>query len=282
MLIGLGHDLQRTTELDPASDLGVPGVFFTAQEREHWERAVSPRQSMAAIFSAKEALFKALPAMRGHPWTDAEVVYDRHGAPRLDLHGELGQIARDRGWAIQLSLSHSGDYVSAVVAVSQVYSHGRTEANGSREDPLEQEVETDLDVRPNDLDALGHVNNAIALEYLEVGRHAWLRATQRKVSRTIAPVVTRIDVQYRAEIRSHRVRIRTVLGQPSREALEDGPTYRASFRQSIWTQRDQQPVLAVEARVDVAFIDQALGELRTAQDFLEPETPDTDRPDRPG
>jgi holo-[acyl-carrier protein] synthase len=265
MLIGLGHDLQQSTEIDPAGELGAPDVFFTAREREHWERAPSPRRSMAAIFSAKEALFKALPAMRGHPWTDAELLHDRHGAPHFAFHGALGQIIRERGWSIQVSLSHSGDYVSAVVAVSDVGSQARAGGAGA---PLEQEVDLDVDVRPNDIDALGHVNNASAIEYLEAGRHAWLRATGRRGRATIVPVVSRIDAQYRAEIRTHRVRVRTVLDEASRQALEEGPTYRSSFRQSIWTERDGQPVLAVEARVDVAFIDREAGELGTAQDFL--------------
>jgi phosphopantetheine--protein transferase-like protein len=277
MLIGLGHDLQRSTEIDPTGELGAPGVFFTVRERERWEGAASPRQSMAAIFSAKEALFKALPAMQGHPWCDAEVVHDRHGAPRFELHGALGQLVRGQGWAIQLSLSHSGDYVSAVVAVSETGAPPGSEARGDGEGDgggdglLDQEIELDLHVRPNDLDALGHVNNATALEYLEAGRQAWLRATRCRVSGTIVPVVSRIDVQYRAEIRSHRVRVRTALDEPSRQALADGPTYRSSFRQSIWAERDGKPVLAVEARVDVAFIDREAGELCTAQDFLDPD-----------
>jgi holo-[acyl-carrier protein] synthase len=271
MLIGLGHDLQRSTEIDPTGALGTPGVFFTAREREHCECAASPRQSMAAIFSAKEALFKALPAMQGQPWTDAEVVHDRHGAPRFELHGALGRLVAERGWTIQLSLSHSGDYVSAVVAVSEPRGPLRPETSAPGDGLLEQEVELELDVRPNDLDALGHVNNATALEYLEAGRQAWLRATRRRVSGAIAPVVSRIDVQYRAEIRSHRVRVRTVLDEASRQALADGPTYRSSFRQAVWAERDGRPVLAVEARVDVAFIDREAGELCTAQDFLDPE-----------
>ena len=270
MLIGLGHDLQRSTEIDPAGELGAPGTFFTARERTHWEGAASPRQSMAANFAAKEALFKALPAMQGHPWTDAEVVHDRHGAPRFELHGALGQLVRDRGWAIQVSLSHSGDYVSAVVAVSNTGSPTRPEAD-DRGGRLDQEVEVELDVRPNDLDVLGHVNNATALEYLEAGRHAWLRATRRQVNGTVAPVVSRIDAQYRAEIRTSRVRVRTALDEPSRQALAEGPTYRSSFRQSIWAERDGRPVLAVEARVDVAFIDRDVGQLCTAQEFLDPD-----------
>ncbi len=270
MLIGLGHDLQRSTEIDPAGELGAPGTFFTARERTHWEGAVSPRQSMAANFAAKEALFKALPAMQGHPWTDAEVVHDRHGAPRFELHGALGQLVRDRGWAIQVSLSHSGDYVSAVVAVSETGLLLRSEPSGSG-GPFDQEVEIELDVRPNDLDVLGHVNNATALEYLEAGRQAWLRATCRQVSGTIAPVVSRIDAQYRAEIRTQRVRVRTALDEPSRQALAEGPTYRSSVRQSIWTERKGRPVLAVEARVDVAFIDRETGVLCTAQEFLDPD-----------
>jgi acyl-CoA thioesterase FadM len=115
------------------------------------------------------------------------------------------------------------------------------------------------------------VNNATALEYLETGRQAWLRATRCRVSGTIVPVVSRIDVQYRAEIRSHGVRVRTVMDEASRQALANGPTYRSSLRQSIWAERNGQPVLAVEARVDVAFIDRKAGQLCTAQDFLVPD-----------
>jgi len=270
VLIGLGHDLQRSTEIDPAGELGAPGTFFTARERARWEAAASPRQSMAANFAAKEALFKALPAMQGHPWTDAEVVHDRHGAPRFELHGALGQLVRDHGWAIQVSLSHSGDYVSAVVAVSETGLVLRPSPSG-RGSLLDQEVEIELDVRPNDLDVLGHVNNATALEYLEAGRHAWLRATRQQVNDTIVPVVSRIDVQYRAEVRTQRVRVRTALDEASRKALADGPTYRSSFRQSIWAERDGRPGLAVEARVDVAFIDREARQLCTAQDFLDPD-----------
>ena len=40
---------------------------------------------------------------------------------------------------------------------------------------------------------------------------------------------------------------------------------------SIWAERDGRPVLAVEARVDVAFIDREAGQLCTAQDFLDPD-----------
>ncbi|RKI59045.1 acyl-CoA thioesterase, partial [Corallococcus sp. AB049A] len=37
-----------------------------------------------------------------------------------------------------------------------------------------EESSLTLRVRPNDLDTLGHVNNATTLEYLEAGRWAWL------------------------------------------------------------------------------------------------------------
>lgn len=118
-LIAVGHDLQAIDRLRTATALHGPGVFFTAPELDRFAAALVPLQSAAAGFAAKEALFKALPAAR-RPWfwTDAELVHDRHGAPRFRVHGELARHLRHEGLTVAVSLSHSGDYVSAVVVVS--------------------------------------------------------------------------------------------------------------------------------------------------------------------
>ena len=118
-LIGLGHDLQLIGELEVASALREPGVFFTAAELRRFAAAVAPLESLAGGFAAKEALFKALPPA-GEPWfwTEAELGHDRHGAPRFRTHGSLaGHLAR-RGLRVSVSISHSGGYVSAVVLVT--------------------------------------------------------------------------------------------------------------------------------------------------------------------
>lgn len=123
-LIGLGHDLQLISELEVASSLREPDVFFTRGELRHFESKISPLESMAGAFAAKEALFKAIPAAdETWFWTDAELVHDHHGAPRFQTQGALaGHLARHR-LRVSVSLSHSGGFVSAVVMVT-----GRTSA----------------------------------------------------------------------------------------------------------------------------------------------------------
>lgn len=134
-----------------------------------------------------------------------------------------------------------------------------------------------LPVRPNDLDALGHVNNAVALEYLEAGRWDWLgRQGLVHGDRTIA-VVARIEIDYLAEVPHGRVEIRTRLESPTAEEFDgDGLTFRARFRQRIHRQEVASP--AVDALVTVAFLDAERRCLVSLQDFLttaaptEPET----------
>ncbi|NBC45521.1 4'-phosphopantetheinyl transferase superfamily protein [Corallococcus exiguus] len=119
MLMGLGHDLQAISELEAARALREPDVFFTAAELAHFERAANPVQSLAAGFSAKEALFKALPAVAGWFWTDAELVHDARHAPRFQFHGTLAEHLVREGLQVSVSLSHSGGFVSTVVIVTR-------------------------------------------------------------------------------------------------------------------------------------------------------------------
>lgn len=118
MLIGLGHDLQALHEVKDVEHLWTPGVFFTEQETERFQRSASPLESLAAGFSCKEALFKALPAIEGWHWTDAEVVHDERHAPRFRFYGPLREHLEQCGWQALVSISHSGGFVSTVVIVS--------------------------------------------------------------------------------------------------------------------------------------------------------------------
>jgi holo-[acyl-carrier protein] synthase len=120
-LIGLGHDLQLISELRDATALREPGVFFTSEELSRFGSAADPLESLGGGFAAKEALFKALPALPSGQtwfWTDAELLHDRRGAPRFRTHGSLaGHLARHR-MSVDVSISHSGGFVSAVVVIS--------------------------------------------------------------------------------------------------------------------------------------------------------------------
>jgi holo-[acyl-carrier protein] synthase len=72
---------------------------------------------LAARFAAKEAALKALQlADKGVPWTDLEVYRSQSGDCELRLHGAAFAAATSNGIAnIALSLSHEGDYATAIV-----------------------------------------------------------------------------------------------------------------------------------------------------------------------
>jgi holo-[acyl-carrier protein] synthase len=118
-LIGLGHDLQLIGDVDLASALREPDVFFTSGELRRFASATAPRQSLAGGFAAKEALFKALPAMDDTwLWTDAELIHDQHGAPQFRTHGALARQVATRRLRLSVSISHSGGFASCVVIVT--------------------------------------------------------------------------------------------------------------------------------------------------------------------
>ncbi|MBT0770623.1 acyl-CoA thioesterase [Kineosporia sp. J2-2] len=123
-------------------------------------------------------------------------------------------------------------------------------------------------VRPNDLDPLGHVNNAVAVEYLEAGRWHWLGQHGLVPGDRVVSVVARCELDYRAEIGRGEVEVHTDLTSPD-QYDEDGLTYRARFRQRI----AQGAVTAVDALVTVAFLDSHQRCLVTLQDYVEASTP---------
>ncbi|WP_131103689.1 holo-ACP synthase [Ornithinimicrobium sufpigmenti] len=112
MIVGVGIDVvdiaRFSARLEANPRLGER--LFTAQEL-----GLRP-QSLAARFAAKEALAKALGAPVGLRWTDATVVRDPGGRPRLQVEGTVAARAEELGVArFHVSLSHDAGIASAVV-----------------------------------------------------------------------------------------------------------------------------------------------------------------------
>lgn len=131
-----------------------------------------------------------------------------------------------------------------------------------------EESSVTLRVRPNDLDSLGHVNNATVLEYLEAGRWAWMDQHGLARQPAIIGVVSRIEVDYRRELHPQQeVEVRTRLEAPSAEELaeEDATHYRATFRQQVLVEGQ----VAVDALVQAAFLHVRDRTLASLQDYLE-------------
>jgi holo-[acyl-carrier protein] synthase len=134
MIVGLGTDLVRVPAF--AEQLAHPGsafadVTFTGAELaySHSTPSHDPARHLAVRFAAKEAVVKALDVACAHigvirarlSLCDIEVVVDAGGRPALRLHRAAAAIAdevgADRAW---VSLSHDGEYASAVVALERI------------------------------------------------------------------------------------------------------------------------------------------------------------------
>jgi holo-[acyl-carrier protein] synthase len=81
------------------------------------QSATGTSERLAARFAAKEAAIKAFSfSDAGIGWRDIEVCKLPDGGCRLALHGKAAQQASQLGVSdIALSLSHDGDYATAVV-----------------------------------------------------------------------------------------------------------------------------------------------------------------------
>lgn len=94
--------------------------FFTSDELQYCrQRQRQQYASMAGIFAAKEALFKALgTGFRQGKWTDVEICHTALGAPVFLLHGYYKQAVAEIGKSEPaLSISHDGDYAIAQVVI---------------------------------------------------------------------------------------------------------------------------------------------------------------------
>lgn len=91
---------------------------FTEAELTYATAAPDLTESrLAARLAAKEAAIKALDlAERGVGWREIEVTRGPSGAPALVLHGNALAAAEEAGGTtLSVSLSHEGDYATAVV-----------------------------------------------------------------------------------------------------------------------------------------------------------------------
>ncbi len=134
MLIGIGIDVVQVNELaNQLSDRASRFVeaTFTPAEMAYSQSAPSgqPARHLAVRYAAKEAAIKAFDLAAAHKGVRAgslnlaeiEVTRDEAGRPWLSLHGSAEaraeKLGADRAW---LSLSHDGDYATAVVALERL------------------------------------------------------------------------------------------------------------------------------------------------------------------
>ncbi len=126
-VLGVGVDLVHVPSF--ADQLDQPGsefaeVFTPGEHRDASGRTTDAARHLAARWAAKEAVVKAwsasmygtAPVMGDEALRQIEVVPDAWGRPRIRLHGEVAKHLE--GCALEVSLSHDGEYATAYVVLS--------------------------------------------------------------------------------------------------------------------------------------------------------------------
>lgn len=115
-----------------------------------------------------------------------------------------------------------------------------------------------LQVRWRDMDAYGHVNNAVYLNYLEEARDAWVQAVLGPVSGTTWDfVLARVEIDFRAELTQDdgAVVVRCSLDRIGRSSV--------GTREEV---RKEDGTISAEARSVVVPRDPATGRSRPLTD----------------
>jgi holo-[acyl-carrier protein] synthase len=137
MTLTVGVDLVQTSRVrESLASFGDRFVRRVFTEGEAAYALAVPELTparLAARLAAKEATIKALDlAERGVGWREIEVTRGPGGAPALVLHGSARAAAEERGSpALAVSLSHEGDYATAVVVATTTRSPTREDHDRS-------------------------------------------------------------------------------------------------------------------------------------------------------
>jgi len=124
MILGLGIDLVHIPRVEKAVNRWGERFLsrvFTSEECSYCLKHKLPAQGFALRFAAKEACSKALgTGMRlGVTWRQMAIAHEPSGKPVLRLSGSALKKATGMGaGAWHVSLSHEGEYATAVVIMS--------------------------------------------------------------------------------------------------------------------------------------------------------------------
>jgi len=101
-------------------------VYTSSELRDCVTSSGAPdARRLAARFAAKEATLKVLrDGDDAVPWHEIGVRSDRFGRPSVELAGGAAALARRRGIdAIEVSLTHEGEFAAAVVVAQMQEPH---------------------------------------------------------------------------------------------------------------------------------------------------------------
>ena len=121
MIVGIGNDIIEIERIEKAiSKEGFKNKVYTQRELENIEKRGNRTETYAGIFSAKEAISKAIgTGVREFSLIDLEILNDDLGKPYVVVSEKLDKILRNKkeDYQIEISISHSKKYAIAMAII---------------------------------------------------------------------------------------------------------------------------------------------------------------------
>ncbi|MBW9312126.1 holo-ACP synthase [Fusobacterium polymorphum] len=122
MIVGIGNDIIEIERIEKAiSKEGFKNKIYTQRELENIEKRGNRTETYAGIFSAKEAISKAIgTGVREFSLTDLEILNDDLGKPYVVVSEKLDKILKTKkeDYQIEISISHSKKYATAMAIIN--------------------------------------------------------------------------------------------------------------------------------------------------------------------
>ena len=121
MILGIGNDIIEIERIEKAIlREGFKNKVYTQKELKNIEKRGNRLETYAGIFSAKEAISKAIgTGVREFSLTDLEILNDDLGKPYVVVSEKLDKIIKDKkeDYQIEISISHSKKYAIAMAII---------------------------------------------------------------------------------------------------------------------------------------------------------------------
>ena len=121
MIVGIGNDIIEIERIEKAiSKESFKNKIYTQRELENIEKRGNRTETYAGIFSAKEAISKAIgTGVREFSLTDLEILNDDLGKPYVVVSEKLDKILKTKkeDYQIEISISHSKKYATAMAII---------------------------------------------------------------------------------------------------------------------------------------------------------------------
>ena len=121
MIVGIGNDIIEIERIEKAiSRESFKNKVYTQRELKNIEKRGNRTETYAGIFSAKEAISKAIgTGVREFSLTDLEILNDDLGKPYVVVSEKLDKILKNKkeSYQIEISISHSKKYATAMAII---------------------------------------------------------------------------------------------------------------------------------------------------------------------